>query len=152
MTLCRAWAEDENTWTLKSLRSEPFLCYLEPVGKNSLARWSLFSHFWLCDPIDCSMPGLPVPPYLLEFTQVHVWLGQTQSLLQVQRWSIKMTWTNLNLRFWPNWQTCKSSNMSCEWRGLSVSFGLHGRMSNVQKSTWHISSNESPHSSIIESY
>ena len=26
----------------------------------------------LCDPMDCSMPGLPVPHHLLEFVQVHV--------------------------------------------------------------------------------
>ena len=26
----------------------------------------------LCNPIDCSMPGLPVPHYLPEFAQVHV--------------------------------------------------------------------------------
>ena len=26
----------------------------------------------LCNPMDCSTPGLPVPHYLLEFVQVHV--------------------------------------------------------------------------------
>ena len=26
----------------------------------------------LCDSVDCSMPGLPVPHYLLQFAQVHV--------------------------------------------------------------------------------
>ena len=26
----------------------------------------------LCNPMDCSTPGLPVPYYLLEFAQVHV--------------------------------------------------------------------------------
>ena len=26
----------------------------------------------LCDPVDCSMPGLPVPHHLPEFTQTHV--------------------------------------------------------------------------------
>ena len=29
------------------------------------------SHFRLCDPIDCSMPALPVFPYLLELAQTH---------------------------------------------------------------------------------
>ena len=30
----------------------------------------------LCDPIDCNMPGLPVPHQLPEFTQTHVhWIG-----------------------------------------------------------------------------
>ena len=29
-----------------------------------------------CDPMDCSIPSLPVPHYLLEFAQVHVcWVG-----------------------------------------------------------------------------
>ena len=31
---------------------------------------------WLCNPMDCSMPGLPVHHQLLEFTQTHVhWVG-----------------------------------------------------------------------------
>ena len=34
----------------------------------SLARSCLA----LCDPMDCSMPGLPVHHQLLEFTQTHV--------------------------------------------------------------------------------
>ena len=30
----------------------------------------------LCDSMDCSMPGFPVPHHLLEFAQVHVhWIG-----------------------------------------------------------------------------
>ena len=29
------------------------------------------SHVRLCDPVDCSTPGLPVPHYLLEFARVH---------------------------------------------------------------------------------
>ena len=30
------------------------------------------SRVWLCDPMDCSMPGLPVHHQLLESTQTHV--------------------------------------------------------------------------------
>ena len=30
------------------------------------------SNVWLCDPMDCSMPGFPVLHYLPEFTQTHV--------------------------------------------------------------------------------
>ena len=34
------------------------------------------SPVWLCDPIDCSMPGFPVLHHLPEFAQVHVhWVG-----------------------------------------------------------------------------
>ena len=32
----------------------------------------LLSHVRLCDPMDCSTPGLPVHHQLLEFTQTHV--------------------------------------------------------------------------------
>ena len=36
------------------------------------------SHWTLCDPMDCSTPGLPVHHQLLEFTQTHVhWVGDT---------------------------------------------------------------------------
>ena len=30
------------------------------------------THVWLCDPMDCSMPGFPVHHHLPEFTQTHV--------------------------------------------------------------------------------
>ena len=36
----------------------------------------LLSHVWLCDPMNCSTPGLPVHHQLPEFTQTHVhWVG-----------------------------------------------------------------------------
>ena len=36
----------------------------------------LFSHVWPCNPMDCSTPGLPVHPQLLEFAQTCVhWVG-----------------------------------------------------------------------------
>ena len=31
------------------------------------------SYVWLQDPMDCSMPGFPIPLHLLEFAQVHVY-------------------------------------------------------------------------------
>ena len=34
------------------------------------------SHIWLCNRMDCSMPGFPVLHYLLEFAHTHVhWVG-----------------------------------------------------------------------------
>ena len=30
------------------------------------------NHVWLCNPMDCSTPGLPVHYQLPEFTQTHV--------------------------------------------------------------------------------
>ena len=36
------------------------------------------SHIWVCDPIDCSMPGLPVPHYLPECAQTYVhWVNDS---------------------------------------------------------------------------
>ena len=36
----------------------------------------LISCVWLCNSMDCSTPGFPVLPYLLEFAQTHVhWVG-----------------------------------------------------------------------------
>ena len=63
---------------------------LQPIGSQSQTRLSNFTsllHFTchylqfssvaqscptLCDPMDCSMPGLPVHHQLLKFTQTHV--------------------------------------------------------------------------------
>ena len=35
-------------------------------------QFSSVSHVWLCDPMDCSTPGLPVHHQLPELTQTHV--------------------------------------------------------------------------------
>ena len=42
---------------------------------NALVVQSL-SRVWLCDPMDCSMPGFPVPLCLPEFAQIHVLLNR----------------------------------------------------------------------------
>ena len=43
------------------------------VKAAALEMLLLFQSFpTLCDPMDCSMPGFPVPHHLLKFTQVHV--------------------------------------------------------------------------------
>ena len=43
---------------------------------NALSSVQLLSHVWLCDPMDCSMPGFPVHHQLLEPAQTHVhWVG-----------------------------------------------------------------------------
>ena len=42
----------------------------------------LLSRVWLCDPMNCSMPGLPVHHQLLKSIQAHVpWIDPTISLL-----------------------------------------------------------------------
>ena len=46
----------------------PVLC----IKSCCFSSVQLLSHVWLCNPMDCSMPGLPVHQQLLEFTQTHV--------------------------------------------------------------------------------
>ena len=76
-----------NAWLMKALNSSIFLTHSGPWERstcqtpgfgqcaksldlqfNSVAQ----SYPTLCDPINCSMPGLPVHHQLLEFTQTHV--------------------------------------------------------------------------------
>ena len=70
-----------------SVRSLLFLSFIVPIlawnvpmispiflkrTLSSVAQWCLVP----CDPMDCSMPGLPFHHQLLEFTQTHVhWVG-----------------------------------------------------------------------------
>ena len=43
--------------------------------------WVAKSSSTLCDPMDCSMPGFPVPSHFPEFAQVHVhWIGDAIQL------------------------------------------------------------------------
>ena len=45
-------------------------------GRRLLSSVQSLSRVWLCDPMDCSTPGLPVHHQLPEFTQTHVhWIG-----------------------------------------------------------------------------
>ena len=58
-------------WFLVSL---PFIIPAWTCGHSQFTYcWSLaLSRVWLCDPMHCSTPGLPVHHQLLEFTQTHV--------------------------------------------------------------------------------
>ena len=50
------------------------LRFLIPIFSS--VQFSSLSRIWLCDPMECSMPGLPVHHQLPEFTQTHVhWVG-----------------------------------------------------------------------------
>ena len=43
---------------------------------ESFSLVQLLSHVWLCNPMNCSTPDLPVHHHLPEFTQTHVhWVG-----------------------------------------------------------------------------
>ena len=62
----------------------PLLGYKSPTAVNKTLNYFLFYHqsvqfssvaqscLTLCDPMDCSMPGLPVHHQLPEFTRTHV--------------------------------------------------------------------------------
>ena len=42
------------------------------LGVTQFSSVQSLSYVWLCDPMDCSMPGFPVHHQLLEFTHTHV--------------------------------------------------------------------------------
>ena len=47
-----------------------------PLGVTGLLLLVSHSVMYLCDPMNCSMPGFPVPDYILEFAQTHIhWVG-----------------------------------------------------------------------------
>ena len=59
-------------WGDRALSWSP--CSVQPLGPIGTVQ--LFSHIWLCDPMDCSMTGFPVLHHLLELAQTHVlWVG-----------------------------------------------------------------------------
>ena len=59
-------------YLLKRLSPLYILSFLSSIQFSSVAQ----SCLTLCDPMDCSTPGLPVHHQLLEFTQTHVhWAG-----------------------------------------------------------------------------
>ena len=52
-----------------------FKCHfqLSCIIKSEICCCSVTQYYpTLCDPMDCSMPGLPVPHHHLKFAQVHV--------------------------------------------------------------------------------
>ena len=86
----------------------------------------------LCDPMGCSMPGLPVPHHLPEFSQVHVhWIGDalqpshvtpsSLSALNLSQYQGLFQWVSCCIR----WPKCWSINISPsnEYSGL-ISFRI----------------------------
>ena len=66
-------------WMVFSASCEPSeerkaLIYSAPHASHNYCCCCLVAQgcLTLCDPVDCSMPGLPVPHHLPEFAQVHV--------------------------------------------------------------------------------
>ena len=55
-------------------------CWLDILCNVPFGSVQSLSHVWLCDPMDCSTPGLPVHHQLQEFTQTHVhWVSDATS-------------------------------------------------------------------------
>ena len=65
-----------------------YFCMYQKYKKYTLFMYTVYTYLWkkkmlvallcptLCDPMDCSMPGLPVHNQLPEFNQTHVhWVG-----------------------------------------------------------------------------
>ena len=52
--------------------SHPYMTTGKTIALTAAAAKSLQSYLTLCDPMNCSMPGLPVHHQLPEFTQTHV--------------------------------------------------------------------------------
>ena len=89
----------------------------------------------LCDPMDCKVPGFPVPYYLPEFTQAHVhWVGVATNHL-ILYWpllflpsifpSITVFSSELALHImWPKYWSCSISPFN-EYSGLFL-LGLTG--------------------------
>ena len=69
LAFCGAWSlESRRKWSWKNIASHH-------SSVQSLSR------VWLCDPMDCSTPGLPVHHQLPESTQTHVhWVGDAIQL------------------------------------------------------------------------
>ena len=63
-----------NSLQLHGLQPTRLLCLWDSPGKNIGVGISSVAQSCrtLCDPMNCSMPGLPVHHQLLEFTQTHV--------------------------------------------------------------------------------
>ena len=81
------------TWPAPTMTSSPTACFLAHSAPDTLGseRAILFSSvqfssvtqscLTLCNPMDCSTPGLPVHHQLLKFTQTHVhWVGDAIQL------------------------------------------------------------------------
>ena len=70
---CNLMAATSQVFFLSAFRAHQ-LIFSQFSSVQSLSR------IWLCNPVDCSMPGLPVHRQLPEFTQTHVhWVCDASS-------------------------------------------------------------------------
>ena len=128
--LCMAWMI-QNKWAVLKYPTSIMSCALK--NKNSSFQFSSVtqSGLTLCDPVDCNIPGLPIPHQLPEFTQTQVhWVGDTiqpshpllsPSLLAFHLSSIRVFSNESALRIrWPkDWIFSFNISPSNEHPGLS---------------------------------
>ena len=128
--LCMAWMI-QNKWAVLKYPTSIMSCALK--NKNSSFQFSSVtqSGLTLCDPVDCNIPGLPIPQQLPEFTQTQVhWVGDTiqpshpllsPSLLAFHLSSIRVFSNESALRIrWPkDWIFSFNISPSNEHPGLS---------------------------------
>ena len=115
--------------------------YFEIFLQNTFARslkgivFLLLSHVWLCDCMNCSMPGFLVLHYLLEFTQTHVhWVSDAiqpshplslPSPLTLNLWQHQglFQWVSSLYQVAKYWNFSLSISPSNEYSGL-ISFSI----------------------------
>ena len=56
----------------QQVKNPPGMLYMCVHNFIQFSSVQLLSHVWLCNPMDCSMPGHPVHHQIPEFTQTHV--------------------------------------------------------------------------------
>ena len=58
----------------RQIKSRGYTCAISLERSWEIVQFSSVAHSFLilCDPVDCSTPGLPVHHQLLELTQIHV--------------------------------------------------------------------------------
>ena len=66
------WRRGDHKRLQEIFFSNRYVHYLDCCWFHGCVVVQSLSHVWLWDPLDCSMPGLPVPHHLTEFAQVHV--------------------------------------------------------------------------------
>ena len=129
-----AWnSTTEDQWVLISWHSESWSLFVTfpfslhfvfllpsgsmPAGQNLFSSvQSLNGVLTLCDPMDCSTPGLPVHHQLLEFTQTHIhWVGDATQPFHPLSSPFPPAFNLYNLNFYSrkSWARFGSASVCC---------------------------------------
>ena len=136
------------------------VCVLLCVCLSSVQFSSVtLSYLTLCDPMDCSTPGLPVHHQLPEFTQTHVhWVGDAVQpshplLLPLSIFSSIRVFSNesvLPIRWSKYWSFIFSISFSNEHSGLSSSWMDWLDLLAVQETLKNILQHHSSKASVLQ--